>query len=518
MKHRFVFIAVLMLLNIVWLPRTYAQVVNIPDPNLAAKIREVLSLNPTDDITQAGMEVITSLPANNLGITDISGLETAVNLQSLDLSGNSIGDVSGISALTELTWLGLLYLNLADISFISGLTKLQGLYLSGNRIRDISALSGLMGIKSLGLFSNQITDISALSGLTDLASLGLADNQITDISALSGLTKLRILEISANPIRSLLPLKDLGDLEIIIIDVEQALEHQDFLARILPAGISIHIMSRRLIEQGDFSSVITTLEGFKTSLEQIIEELEPGRIRKPGDSEEPEEPVQHFQHCGIGWSPDLHRGKRPKAMIYALEFEYANGQYTCSTIEIRTGDDTLSDLDGWQLYLGTLYNPSYIPIKLTHANSQITDNVLRLTPERLGQQTFKTGNWYYAGQPLPSVHYVLKNEKNISVDMAYSCYIWGLTAHMQEKGVWKQSPRRITSQALRAMETPRIERFILDPKQMYITSMRIDDFEWDRGVFSDWLLSASEAPQIAGGNAPLVLYRQLTTSWAALKR
>ena len=463
-----------MLLNIVWLPRTYAQVVNIPDPNLAAELREVFELNPTDDITQADMERILSFVANDLGITDISGLETAINLSVLSIGLNPIGDISPLSALTELNVLAITDVNTADISALSGLTKMEVLYITDNRIRDISALSGM--------------------------------------------TRLRELDISLNPIESLLPLENLVNLEEIIIDVEQALEHQDVLARILPSDITIYIRSRRLVEQGDFSAARITLEDFKTSLEQIIEEIEPGRIRKPGDSGEPQEPVQHFRHCGIGWSPDIHRGKRPKAMIYALEFEYANGKYSCSMIEIRTGDDTLSDLDGWQLYLGTLYNPSRIPIKLTHANSQITDNVLRLTPETLGQQTFKAVNCDYAGQPLPSVHYVLKTENNRTVDMAYSCYRFGFTAHTQEKGVWKQSPRRITSQVLRAMETPRIERFILDPKQIYITYMRIDDFEWDRGVFSDWLLPDSEAPEIAGGNAPFSPYRKLTTSWAALKR
>ena len=468
MKKCFVFIAVLMLLISQWLPLTYAQVVNIPDPNLNAKIREVLELNPTDDIIQADMERIAFLVANDLGITDISGLETARNMHGLSIGLNSIGDISPLSALTELTLLVITGMNIADISALAGLTKMETLYISINRIRDISVLSGL--------------------------------------------TRLRELDISLNPIESLLPLENLVNLEEIIIDVEQALEHQDFLAQILPADITIIIRSRRLVEQGDFSAVSITLEDFKTSLEKFIEYLEPGRPIKRVRR------VRRVQHCGIGWSPHLYNFLRPKGMIYALEFEYANGRYTCSAIEIRTGDDTISDLDGWHLYLGTRYNPSYVPLKLTHATSQITDNVLRLTPEMLGQHTFTTGTSYYIGQPVPSVHYVLKTDDNITVDTAYSCYIFGLTAHTEEKGVWKESPRRITSQVLRAMETPRIERFIIDPKQIYITYMRIDDFEWDRSVSSDWLLPAIKKPEVAGGNAPVSPYRKLATSWAVLKR
>ena len=484
MKRCFVFIAVLMLLNMQWLPFTYAQVVNIPDPNLAAKLREALSLNPTDDITQAAIDHLSNLAANKSGITDITGLEAARNLRTLSLSDNPIADVSGISALTGLTWLAITGMDIADISFLSGLTEMEYLYLSGNRIRDVSALAGM----------------------THLKHLYILDNQVTDISVLSSLTELNVLDISLNPIESLLPLEDLVDLETLVIDPQQYSENQDVLARILPAGLTIYLRLHEFTEENILGAIPTTPEDLETDLAAYIEDSDL------------EKPVQHFRHCGIGWAPDLHRGKRPKVMIYALEFEYVNGQYTCSTIEIRTGDDTLSDLNGWQLYLGTLYNPSYIPIKLTHANSQITDNVLRLTPEVLGQQTFKTVNCEYAGQPLPSVHYVLKTENNRTVDMAYSCFLYGLTAHMQEKGVWQKSPRRITSQALRAMQTPRIERFILDPKQIYITYMRIDDFEWDRGVFSDWLLSTNEEPESAGGNAPAHPYKKLTTYWGTLKR
>ena len=193
---------------------------------------------------------------------------------------------------------------------------------------------------------------------------------------------------------------------------------------------------------------------------------------------------------------------------------FTNGNYTCSAIEIRTGDATLSHLDGWQLYLGTRYNPSRLPITLTQENSQITDQILRLTPESLGQQTFACRTLYASGQPLPSVRYELKNENNIHIDRAYSCYRWGQTALTPEKQI---SPRRISSQSLQAMNPPRIERYLSDPTKVFRTYIDFSAFGWDRAVFSDWLLAASEASDIAGGNAPSSSYRQLTTSWAALK-
>ena len=228
-----------------------------------------------------------------------------------------------------------------------------------------------------------------------------------------------------------------------------------------------------------------------------------------------------LKHCGLGWAPQSQyppQLEQPKVMIYALEFEFNQNRYTCSAIEIRTGDATISHLDGWQLYLGTLYNPSRIPIKLTQENSQITDNVLRLTPELLGQQTFACSNVNMLGFPLPSVHYVLKNESNVTIDRAYSCYIFGQNTYTQVNGEWVESQRRISGQALQSKDIPRIERYVTNETGIYITYIPFEDFEWDRVVLSDWLLASSEETEAAGGNAPSSSYKKLATSWAALKK
>ena len=202
-------------------------------------------------------------------------------------------------------------------------------------------------------------------------------------------------------------------------------------------------------------------------------------------------------------------------MMYALEFADSQHGYTCSAIEIRTGDPMLRHLDGWQLYLGTLYNPSYIPIVLTQANSQITDGVLRLTPEMLGLEAFPCNTVGGISHPLPGVHYVLKTDENLLVDTAYSCFIWGQSAYTTVNGVNVESPRRISSAALRDMETPRLERYITDPTGIFITYTGIEAFEWNRAVLSDWLLPSSEA-SLPG--APSVIQRKLSTTWGALKK
>ena len=131
--------------------------VTIPDANLRAAIERKLGKASGATITVAEMSRMDRLAANNVGISDLTGLEFAVNLKRLHLSDN----------------------NLTDISALSGLTNLTALGLSSNIIRDISALSGLTNLTWLGLAYNQITDISALSGLTNLRELWLRGNLLS---------------------------------------------------------------------------------------------------------------------------------------------------------------------------------------------------------------------------------------------------------------------------------------------------------------------------------------------------
>ena len=382
-----------------------------------------------------------------------------------------------------------LVINNAGISNLTGLenaTNLRVLSFWNNQIRDISPLSGLTEMTELVLGKNQIRDISPLSGLTNITSLNLSFNQIRDISPLSGLTEMTVLILINNPIGDLSPLSTLSKLEAFVIHSEFDEKNPGILARVIPANTQIY-----------FVYPTNPGIGLPIAREELTRKTVP--------------------RCGLGWAPQspyTHHLQQPKVMMYALEFEFREGRYICKTIEIRTGDATISHLDGWQLYLGTLYNPSYMPIVLTQANSQITDGVLRLTPEMLGLETFPCNTAGGISHPLPGVHYVLKSDANLLVDTAYSCFIWGQSAYTTVAGVNVESPRRISSGALREMETPRLERYIWDNTGVYITYMDLEAFTWDRVVLSDWLLPSSE-PSARG--APSAIQRKIATTWGSLK-
>ena len=199
-----------------------AQVVNIPDPNLRTKIEEALGKASGATITASDMAKLTYLEARNANISDVTGLEHAINLIRLDLSwleterdwinSNSVSNLSPLSGLTHLRELNLGFNNISDLSPLSGLTHLTRLDLRNNTIGDLSALAELTNLRGLYLWNNVISDLSPLAGLTYLTGLGLGVNAITDISPIAELTNLTRLWLDNNSITDISALSGLTNL------------------------------------------------------------------------------------------------------------------------------------------------------------------------------------------------------------------------------------------------------------------------------------------------------------------
>ena len=160
-----------LLLSVLWLwligvPGTVsAQVVDIPDPGLRAAIAEALRNAPGDTITRADMETLGELEAGGRGITDLRGIEFAINLTALNLGSNSITDISPLASLTNLTALDLKGNNISDIFALIPLANLTWLDLGHNNISDIFALIPLTNLRRLDLGHNNISDVETLERL-----------------------------------------------------------------------------------------------------------------------------------------------------------------------------------------------------------------------------------------------------------------------------------------------------------------------------------------------------------------
>ena len=162
--------------------------VHIPDPNLRSAIHNALGLD-RPIITQADMLRLEALPAERRDITDLTGIEYALNLNHLLLQGNNITNLAPLATLTTLEYL---YLSgnhsITDISPLSSLTRLKRLYLDFNRISDIRSLAGLTALTHLGLTHNSISDVNPLAGLYSLEVLHIENNSIADHSPLDVLS------------------------------------------------------------------------------------------------------------------------------------------------------------------------------------------------------------------------------------------------------------------------------------------------------------------------------------------
>ena len=140
------------------------------------------------------MATLDSLEANDADISDLTGLEFAINLTRLWLSNNRIEDISALSKLANLTELWLSYNEIEDISALSGLTKLTRLSLGLNNITDISALSGLTNLTVLILESNHISNLAPLSANTGLGRGSQVDVTNNPLNAASQSTHIPALQ------------------------------------------------------------------------------------------------------------------------------------------------------------------------------------------------------------------------------------------------------------------------------------------------------------------------------------
>ncbi len=199
------------------LPFPAPEDVHIPDPNLAAAIRDQIG-NP---ITTHTIADLTEFEVRDKGIKDLTGLENAQNLMKLLLYHNNISDVSPLSNLTQLLWLYIGPNNISDFTPLSRLVHLRLLDVSGNNITEIPPLKDLIHLDFLDLNGNRISDLSPLTAYRKLEKLFLASNSISDISSLSEITKLKVLYLPANTISDVSPLSKLTQLETLDLSYNQ---------------------------------------------------------------------------------------------------------------------------------------------------------------------------------------------------------------------------------------------------------------------------------------------------------
>ena len=195
-----------------------AAAVAINDGGLRNALEQSLGATAGADVTQLDLAILGALSASGVGISDLSGLEHAVNLTRLELQNNTISDVSALGSLQSLERLYLGGNEISDVSALGSLESLWLLDLSHNAITDVSALGSLESLVALWLFDNAITDVSALGSLESLVVLLLSRNAISDVSALGSLESLKVLWLDDNAVTDVSALGSLESLTWLHLD------------------------------------------------------------------------------------------------------------------------------------------------------------------------------------------------------------------------------------------------------------------------------------------------------------
>ena len=233
----------------------------MPNANLRKAVRTALGLAPNTALTQQTLLGLTQLKyvgpdlRNNEKITDLTGLEHALNLEHLDLYAHLIRNLRPLENLPKLKSLWLAGNKIVDIRPLTNL-PLEGLDLGGNLIKNFAPLAELTGLRRLDFWGNGLgdSDLTHITGLTGLTELDVRGNKITNVTGLTQLGNLEKLSLEGNAISDLAPLRELlrqnPNLEI-DIEIDTAAKGADLMIQDTPQVNKTTVAPGGVLPDGD---------------------------------------------------------------------------------------------------------------------------------------------------------------------------------------------------------------------------------------------------------------------------
>lgn len=204
------------------IPPVNRKVVNIPDNNFKKGILEILREDEKEKIVENmdkyklyvkpesetevyedEMQLLKVISFYNNSITNITGIETALNLKKISFLESNISDITPIQNLTNIISIYIESDKITNLDALKNLKKLEWLNIPNSNISNIEGLKELKKLKTAFLNDNKIKDITPLSNLNNLGFLLLSNNQIEDASPLSNLSKIGVLQLDNNKIKNI---------------------------------------------------------------------------------------------------------------------------------------------------------------------------------------------------------------------------------------------------------------------------------------------------------------------------
>jgi len=182
----------------------------VPEPMLEQALAKSLRVERDSLTTELVAEKLEYFELNNVGLRDLTGLESAKNLKVLVLRDNLIQDISPLSDLPHLQKLDLSGNKISNLSPFSGLSikKMQD-EVAQIRLKLSNYRTPKDEIASLILSLSEVVE-RLKRGPWQLQELSLANNRLLGLSGISNLSGLRFLNVSGN---SLIDLEGVGSLK-----------------------------------------------------------------------------------------------------------------------------------------------------------------------------------------------------------------------------------------------------------------------------------------------------------------
>ena len=198
------------LLFLFWSAACFSQNIRIPDLNFKKQLISLGFDTNDDGQIQVGEAAnIKKLYINDLGIVNLEGIHSFVNLEELGCYNNKITSLD-LSSLTKLKYL---FAKNNRIIFVdlSNATELLDLSLEGNFFIKELDLSRFKKLKSLNFSDNQVAQLD-VTGLSQLEFINGNNNQLVSIS-IKGLSSLKTLLLKNNPLQPTIDIRGLTRLE-----------------------------------------------------------------------------------------------------------------------------------------------------------------------------------------------------------------------------------------------------------------------------------------------------------------